>query len=284
MPTIVSWNVNGLRSNIVGGKHLSNKKAKYTSIDPETNLGEIIKNYNPDILCFQEIKCDSKVATDTFQFPEYHQYFNSSKGVGARTGSRYSGTAIWTKEKPENLLYNIPNFEDNEGRVIIAEYTDFILINTYVPNSGSNFDYRIFEWNVAINTYLTSSTLIDKNKYIIWAGDLNVAYTIDDTCYTTSKYNSSTISGCLKEEINDFKCILDSGFVDAYRKFKNPQETEYTWFFNQRCRELNKGMRIDYFIVDDRLAEKVLDCGVINDSGLKTTPLGSDHLAIYLKW
>ena len=282
MPTIISWNVNGLRSNIVGGKHISNKSAKYTSIDTETNLGEIIKNYNPDIFCFQETRCDSTAALDIFKFSDYHQYFNSSKGIGARSGARYSGTAIWSKEKPENVLYNIPDFEDNEGRIIIAEYRDFILINTYVPNSGSNFEYRISCWNVAIKAYLSSLALLDKS--IIWTGDLNVAYTIDDTCYTKSKYNSSTIAGCLKEEIEDFKNILKSGFVDAYRKFKNPQETEHTWFFNKRCRELNKGMRIDYFIIDTKLAEKVLDCGVIKESGLKTTPLGSDHLAIFLKF
>ena len=282
MPTIISWNVNGIRSNIFGGKHISNKNAKYTSINPESNIGEIISEYNPDILCFQETKCDSKTAESLFKFPEYNQFWNSSNGIDARSGNRYSGTSIWSKEKPEKVTYDIPDINDKEGRIIIAEYPDFIIINTYVPNSGSNFEYRINIWNVAIKKYLESLKLLSKN--IIWLGDLNIAYTHSDTCYTLSKYNSSTIAGCLKEEISNFKEVLQSDFNDAYRKFKKQQETEYTWFFNSKTRAVNKGMRLDYFIVDKNMYDKVKECGVIHNSGLKTNPLGSDHLAIFLKW
>ena len=113
---------------------------------------------------------------------------------------------------------------------------------------------------------------------------MNIAYTHSDTCYTLSKYNSSTIAGCLKEEISDFKEVLESDFNDAYRKFKKQEETEYTWFFNSKTRAVNKGMRLDYFIVDKNMYGKVKECGVITNSGLKTNPLGSDHLAIFLKW
>jgi exodeoxyribonuclease III len=141
-------------------KYFSNKNAKYTSINPETNLGEIISEYNPDILCFQETRCDSKTAESLFKFPEYHQFWNSSKGLDARSGNRYSGTCLWSKDKPEKIIYDIPDLNDTEGRIIIAEYSEFIIINTYVPNSGSNFEYRINIWNTSIKKYHSQSNIL----------------------------------------------------------------------------------------------------------------------------
>lgn len=285
---ILSWNVNGIRSNVLSSGSL--KKCGITKIDPKSNLGDLIKKYDPDILCFQETKCDEKTF-GCIIIEDYYQYWNCSKGENARSGSRYSGTSIWTKIKPNNVLYDIPSLEDEEGRIIIAEYDSFILINLYSPNSGTNFDYRTQVWDIKLKKYLKQ--LKEQGKLVIVCGDLNVSHEEIDVFFsdkTSSRYSkekvagvgNKAIAGFTKEERKDFDNILKLGYTDTFRYF-HPNEREYTWF-NLRIpsdRSNNKGMRLDYFLTSD--INYIKSSNILKSSGLLTKPNGSDHTAILLE-
>lgn len=250
---LVNWNVNGIRAII--------KK------DFPKNIGEMA----PDILCLQETKGSEE---DVFQalelFPEYKQYVNSSK---ARKG--YSGTAILTKAEPLGVTYDMAREEfDQEGRVITAEYLNFFLVTVYTPNAGeglSRLDYRE-QWDIAFNEYVN---WLKKRKPVIICGDLNVAHHDIDIARAKDNYNKS--AGYTQREIDGFQRLLDSGFVDTFRKF-HPTEIKYTyWNFVTNGRAKNVGWRIDYFLVSTSIEGKVHD-GLIYDQYH-----GSDHCPVGLK-
>lgn len=283
---ILSWNVNGIRSNVLSSGSLK----KCSELDLSSNLGDLIKTYDPDILCFQETKCDSKTF-DCITIEGYYQYWNCSQGEKARSGGRYSGTSIWSKIKPNNVLYNIPNLEDKEGRVVIAIYDKFTLINLYSPNSGTNFEYRTKIWDIALKKYLKQ--LKDRNILTIVCGDLNISHEEIDVFFSdkkSSRYSKEkilgvgkkAIAGFTKEERQNFNNILKLGYTDTFRHF-HPNERLYTWF-NLRIpsdRSNNKGMRLDYFLTSDIKYIKSSD--ILTKSGLLTKPNGSDHTAILLE-
>lgn len=287
---ILSWNVNGIRSNVLSTGSL--KKCDITEIDPSSNLGDLIKTYDPDILCFQETKCDEKTF-GCIIIKDYHQYWNCSQGEKARSGSRYSGTSIWSKVKPNTVLYNIPTLPepDEEGRIVIAIYDTFILINLYSPNSGTNFEYRTKIWDIALKKYLKQ--LKEQSKLVIVCGDLNVSHEEIDVFFSdksSSRYSKEkvegvgkkAIAGFTKEERKDFDNILKLGYTDTFRYF-HPNERSYTWF-NLRIpsdRSNNKGMRLDYFLTSD--IKCIKSSNILTKSGLLTKPNGSDHTAILLE-
>jgi len=287
---ILSWNVNGIRSNVLSTGSL--KKCGITKIDPTSNLGDLIKTYDPDILCFQETKCDEKTF-GCITIKDYHQYWNCSQGEKARSGSRYSGTSIWSKVKPNTVLYNIPTLPepDEEGRIVIAIYNTFILINLYSPNSGTNFEYRTKIWDIALKKYLKQ--LKNQNILVIVCGDLNVSHEEIDVFFSdksSSRYSKEkvegvgkkAIAGFTKEERKDFDNILKLGYTDTFRYF-HPNERSYTWF-NLRIpsdRSNNKGMRLDYFLTSD--IKCIKSSNILTKSGLLTKPNGSDHTAILLE-
>jgi exodeoxyribonuclease III len=291
---ILNWNVNGMRSNIVGNKKW-NKCKGLSAIEFDSNLGELVYEHDPDILCFQETRCDQSVA-GCIQIAGYHQYWSCSKGSGARAGNRYSGTSLWSKIKPDSVSYNIPTLPepDQEGRAIVAEYDKFTLITTYVPNAGTNFDYRTQVWDVAIRDYLAQLRRTGKN--VIWCGDLNVARTPNDVFFgdpESSRYNKAAmkgtgyaaVGGFTKEEREGFERILDEGYLDVYRELYPNQKDAYTWW-NQRApgfRAVNLGWRLDYFILNARLMPCVIDMLILKHAGLCTKPQGSDHAAILLE-
>lgn len=269
---IISWNVNGFRSNIIS-------KGKYTGkFESDSNLAEIIDKCDPDIICFQETKCDNFPFNKKEQSFQWFEYWNASKEDGARSGSRYSGTSIWTKIKPLSVTYDLPtlSLQESEGRIIIMKFQDFTLINTYVPNSGTNFDFRTKIWDEAIAEYL--SILREDKVNIIWAGDMNVARTEKDVFFKPTKI-SQQYAGFTPEERSGMEKILDIGYSDVFRE-KNPDSnTMFTWW-NPRvpsCRLLNKGWRIDYFIVSNWMLEKVISTDVL------TFSKGSDHAAIFIQ-
>jgi exodeoxyribonuclease III len=250
---LVNWNVNGIRSIV------------------KKDFVKDIMAMDPDILCLQETKASVEEAKSMFAFlPDYTAYVNSSK---ARKG--YSGTAILTKAKPLSVTFDM-NMEvhDQEGRVITAEYDKFFLVTVYAPNSGDGLkrlDYRE-QWDADFLNYMTT---LNSKKPVIIAGDLNVAHEEIDIARAKENYNKS--AGYTEREIEGFKKLLNSGFIDTFRHL-HPEQVKYTYwnnFFNSRAR--NVGWRIDYFLVSHSLINNVKEATISNDY------LGSDHCPVGLK-
>ncbi|HEV8051266.1 MAG TPA: exodeoxyribonuclease III [Parachlamydiaceae bacterium] len=248
---IISWNVNGIRSSLKKG------------------FMDFINTQNPDILCLQETKATSEDVD--LDLPEYHQYWNSAQKKG------YSGTCIFTKEKPISVVNGILlDIHDLEGRTITLEYPTFFLVNVYVPNSKrdlSRLEYRSSQWDVDFLKYLKS---LESKKPVIFCGDLNVAHTEIDLSFPKENVKNH---GFTPEERAGFNRIIESGFIDTFREFeKGPGH--YTWWSNfNRCRERNLGWRIDYFLISPALRPDLKSASILKDV------LGSDHcpVAIELK-
>ena len=249
----VNWNVNGIRAII------------------KKDFIKDIREMNPDVLCLQETKGAADDVASTLElFPEYKIYVNSSK---ARKG--YSGTAILSKVEPLSVSYDL-GFEehDQEGRVITAEYLTFFLVTVYTPNSGEGLqrlDYRS-RWDKEFMDYLS---WLRRRKPVILCGDLNVAHQPIDIARAKENYNKS--AGYTQTEIDGFTRLLESGFVDTFRRLY-PETVKYTyWDYVTNARAKNTGWRIDYFLVSENLESKVRDAMVYDQY------LGSDHCPVGLK-
>ena len=245
---LVSWNVNGLRAAITKG------------------FNDFFKEIDADIFCVQE----TKLQEGQIEFaPEgYNIYWNSAVKKG------YSGTAVFSKTKPNNVTYGINKEEhDQEGRVITLEYDKFYLVNCYTPNSQrelTRLDYRM-KWEDDFKEYLKS---LDKIKPVILCGDLNVAHNeIDLKNPKTNRHNA----GFTDEERQKMTNLLEAGFIDTFRFLYPDQKDMYSWWsYMFHAREKNAGWRIDYFIVSDSIKEK------IEDSKIHTQIFGSDHCPVEL--
>ena len=242
---LISWNVNGLRA--------CSQKGFYDFFD----------KINADIFCVQETKMQE--GQMELSKEGYHYYMNSADKKG------YSGTLIYTKEKPLNVIYGINEKYNDEGRVITIEFNKFYLVNAYVPNAQDGLkriDYRmIFEDDLRM--YLKSL-----NKPVIYCGDLNVAHNPIDL--KNPKANAQN-AGYSIQETTKFNELLQAGFIDAFR-YLYPTKVEYSWWsyrFNARAN--NAGWRIDYFIVSDLLKNNVID------SKIHTDIYGSDHCPVELE-
>ena len=250
---LVSWNVNGVRAII------------------KKDFLKDIKAVNPDILCLQETKSTTEEAKLALTLlPEYKIYANASK---ARKG--YSGTAILTKTEPISVTYDLGIEEhDQEGRVITAEFENFILVTVYTPNSGEGMkrlDYRQ-TWDVAFKDHILE---LEEKKPVIICGDLNVAHTELDLA--RPKANMNKQSGYTEEEIAGFNNLLDIGYFDSFRHFY-PEEVKYSWWnYKYNARSRNVGWRIDYFLVSEAIKTEVVGADIYNDI------LGSDHCPVGLK-
>ena len=245
---LVSWNVNGLRA-------VWNK-----------GFEDIFKNINADIFCIQETKMQEGQLD--VNFDGYYNYFNSAVKKG------YSGTAVFTKIKPIDVSYGIGIEEhDQEGRVITLEYKEFYLVNVYTPNSQRELvrlSYRQ-KWEDDFRKYLKK---LDKNKPVILCGDLNVAHKeIDLKNPKTNRKNA----GFTDEEREKMTELLSDGFIDTFRYLYPDKENCYTWWsYMMKAREKNVGWRIDYFIVSDRIKEKIEDAKILSEI------YGSDHCPVEL--
>lgn len=244
----ITWNVNGLRACL--GKGFS----------------EFIQSESPDFVCLQETKMQEGQAEITLE--GYRQYWNSAQKKG------YSGTAIFAKEEPITVSYNIGvDGHDTEGRSITLEYPDFYLITEYTPNAQdklARIDYRL-EWEAARRNYLME---LDKKKPIILCGDLNVAHQEIDLKNPKSNRGNAGFSD---QEREAFGKLLDMGLVDSYRTLYPEATGQYTWWsyrFNARAN--NAGWRIDYFLLSQRIKER------IEDVILRQDVLGSDHCPVIL--
>lgn len=245
---LISWNVNGLRA--CEGKGFS----------------DIFKQLDADFFCLQETKMQEGQLD--LKFDGYESYWNYAEKKG------YSGTAIFTKHKPLSVSYGLGIEEhDHEGRVITLEMEDFYMITVYTPNSQDGLkrlDYRM-KWEDDFREYLMR---LDKVKPVIVCGDMNVAHKeIDLKNPKTNRKNA----GFTDEERDKFSQLLASGFTDTFRYFYPDKEGIYSWWsYRFKSREKNAGWRIDYFVVSNRLTEK------IKSASINTEIYGSDHCPVEL--
>lgn len=259
---IVSWNVNGIRA--------VHKKGLFAAF---------VDKLKPDIICLQETKAEQHQSE--VDLPEYEEYWNSAKKKG------YSGTAIFTKEKPLSITLDFPEdilkkykLEDKygdpnaEGRIIAAEFSVFHLITVYTPNAKddlSRIPLRHKGWDKA---FLEYAQKLDKKKPVIFCGDLNVAHTPDDLA--RPKENEGK-KGFTKEEREGLQNFIDAGFVDTFRMFTKGNG-HYTWWSNfGGARDRNVGWRIDYFFASKKLKEK------IKNARIYPNIFGSDHCPIEIE-
>lgn len=242
----ISWNVNGLRACVNKG---------FIDFFNETNA---------DFFCLQETKMQEGQLE--LELDGYFQYWNSAEKKG------YSGTAIFTKIKPINVKYDMGiEMHDKEGRVICLEYDDFYLVNVYTPNSKrelARLDYRV-KWENDFREYLIK---LDSTKPVILCGDLNVAHKEIDL--KNPKTNTKN-AGFTVEEREQMTLLLDSGFIDSYRYLYPEKEGAYTWWsYMFKAREKNAGWRIDYFVISNKIKDKLVD-SIIHDQ-----IMGSDHCPV----
>ena len=239
-----------------------------------------IDKYQPDILCLQETKAQQGQAE--IDLPEYEEYWNSAEKKG------YSGTAIFSKTKPISVTNGIPDkicakfgltadeYGDprTEGRVIAAEFGDFYVVTVYTPNAKedlSRIPLRHKQWDPAFLAYCKE---LEKNKPVIFCGDLNVAHTPDDLA--RPKENEG-LKGFTKEECEGFDNMISAGFLDSFRLF-NKGNGFYTWWSHwAHARERNVGWRIDYVLVSKVLKSKVKKAEILDQV------MGSDHCPVSIE-
>ena len=246
---LISWNVNGLRSCLGKG------------------FLDFCAFADADVICLQETKMRPEQAA--FDLPGYHRFWNSADKAG------YSGTAIFTRRQPLSVTYDFgPDIHRHEGRVITAEYEDFYLVCCYTPNSKdqlSRLDYRM-EWEDDIRAYLLE---LDGKKPVVYCGDLNVAHQeIDLKNPKTNRGNA----GFSDEERAKMTELLSAGFTDTFRWLYPDAAGAYSWWsYRFHARENNAGWRIDYFLVSDRLRDRVAGASILSDV------YGSDHCPVCLE-
>jgi exodeoxyribonuclease-3 len=227
-------------------------------------FAEFLENENPDVICLQETKMQREQAD--FDFPGYHEYWNSAEKKG------YSGTAIFSKTEPLSVSYGIGVEEaDAEGRVICAEFEQFYLVTVYTPNAQRELvriDFRM-AFEDAFRAYLLK---LHEKKPVVVCGDMNVAHKPIDLKNPKSNIGSAGFS---YEERGKFTELLASGFHDTFRMLYPDKEGAYSWWsYMFKSRERNTGWRIDYFLVTDELTEKVQDSLILSDV------MGSDHCPV----
>ena len=260
MTTIISWNVNGIRA--------VHKKGLFVPF---------IEKYKPDVLLLQETKAEKHQSE--VDLPHYEEYWNSAEKKG------YSGTAIFTKDKPLGVTNGLPEevakkfgLKDDgygdpckEGRVIVAEFKDFFVASVYTPNAKddlSRLTLRHKHWDPAFLFYMKQ---LEKEKPVIFGGDLNVAHTPEDLANPKSNEGKK---GFTEEEREGIDHILKAGFIDTFRLFTQGKG-HYTWwshFANSRAR--NVGWRIDYLFVSPALKHKIRKAEILPEV------MGSDHCPV----
>ena len=243
----LSWNVNGLRACVKKG------------------FEDVFHTQDADFFCLQETKLQpGQIELD---LPGYEQFWCSAEK------KVYSGTAIFAKQKPLSVQYNLGIPEhDTEGRVITLEYPDFWLVTVYTPNAQDGLkriDYRM-AWEDAFRAHLKA---LDETKPVIVCGDMNVAHEeIDIKNPKTNRRNA----GFTDEERQKFTLLLQSGFTDTFR-WKYPEQVTYSWWsYRFQARQKNAGWRIDYFVVSNRLQPRIADAKILTDV------FGSDHCPVEL--
>lgn len=245
----ISWNVNGIRACLTKG------------------FEDFFKQVDADVFCIQETKC--QVGQVELNFKGYTSYWNAAEKKG------YSGTAIFTKIKPESVRYGIGIPEhDTEGRVITLEFEKFYMVTIYTPNSKKELerlDYRKV-WEDEIRQYLVN---LNKKKPVIMCGDLNVAHQEIDLKNPKTNHQSA---GFTDEERTKMTELLEAGFIDSFRYLYPEKKGAYSWWsYMRNARENNAGWRIDYFIISNVLESKIKEASIYPEI------LGSDHCPVGLE-
>ena len=246
---LISWNVNGLRACLGKG------------------FGDYFAAQSADFFCLQETKMQPGQA----QIPAegYHEYFYSAEKKG------YSGTAILTKHEPLSVAYGMGSeLHDHEGRLITLEYDNFYMVTCYTPNSQrelTRLQYRLC-WEEDFRMYLKK---LDAHKPVIVCGDLNVAHKEIDLKNPKTNVNNA---GFTPQERAAMTKLLDAGFVDTFRHLHPDVTGAYSWWsYMFSARAKNAGWRIDYFLVSERIADKVKAAEIHSDI------MGSDHCPVMLE-
>lgn len=245
----VSWNVNGLRACLTKG------------------FMESFRDMDADVFCLQETKMQEGQAI--LDLPGYKQFWNSAEKKG------YSGTAIFTRVEPMDVTYGIGIEEhDHEGRVITMEFEDYYLVTVYTPNSQkelARLAYRM-TWEEAFKDYVCG---LDKKKPVIICGDLNVAHKEIDLKNPKTNHKNA---GFTDDERQKFTELLQAGFTDTFRKVYPDVTGAYTWWsYLRKARANNAGWRIDYFLISNRLDDKIESATIYNEI------FGSDHCPVGLE-
>lgn len=246
---LISWNVNGIRACL------------------EKGFLDYFWKIDADFFCIQETKMQAGQVT--LDLPGYHQFWNSAEKKG------YSGTAVFTKQEPLAVHYNMGiDAHDQEGRIITLEMPAFYLVNVYTPNAQdglARLNYRM-QWEDDFRSYLLA---LDQKKPVILCGDLNIAHTeIDLKNPKTNRKNA----GFSDEERAKMTELLAAGFIDTFRYFYPNATGAYSWWsYRFQARAKNAGWRIDYFIVSKRMEERLVDAAIHQDV------LGSDHCPVELQ-
>lgn len=259
---IIAWNINGIRS-VIDKEHL------YDLIDKE----------KPNIICFGETKLTCPIDEVENKLKEKIKGYKYRYFSQCSVKKGYSGTAIFSKKKPLNVTYGM-KFDkkeiDEEGRVIVLEFEKYYLLHVYTPNSGQTLQrlkYRTEYWDSYFRKYIQ---VLQNKKNVIICGDLNVAN--EDIDIHNPKGNRRT-AGFTDEERTEFKKYLNDSklkLIDTYR-FLNPNKVEYSyWSYRFKSRDKNKGWRIDYFLVSEKLKNKIVNSEIL------TNVMGSDHAPIKL--
>lgn len=253
---IGTWNVNGIRAIL------------------KKDFRKSVEEMDLDILCVQETKANREQIDEGLDDLGFeYEYFNSAQRKG------YSGTAIFSKVKPQNVFYGIGLDDyDDEGRVITLEFEDFFLVNVYTPNSGRELlrlDYRN-GWDEEFLKYLKN---LEKEKPVVSCGDFNVAHNEIDLKNPQTNKTTKTkpgSAGFTDTERENFTKIVESGFIDVFR-YLYPDVVKYTWWsYMFSARAKNVGWRIDYFVISQNLKDNVEDVKILNEV------FGSDHCPVVL--
>ena len=245
----ISWNVNGLRACVTKG------------------FQDYFDKEDADFFCLQETKLQA--GQIALPLPGYHQFWNYAQKKG------YSGTAIFARQEPLSVTYGVGVEElDTEGRLITLEYPDFYLVTCYTPNAQdklARIDHRL-KWDEAFRNHLLK---LDAKKPVIACGDLNVAHQEIDLKNPGPNRGSAGFSD---EERESFTKTLESGFTDSFRHLYPDITGAYSWWsYRFNARKNNAGWRIDYFIVSDRIADKITAATIHSDV------FGSDHCPVGLE-
>ncbi|MBP5654600.1 MAG: exodeoxyribonuclease III [Clostridiales bacterium] len=249
---IVSWNVNGIRA--VAKKGFSEEIAKMDA----------------DIICIQETKATpDQLGPEITDIGEYKSWFYAAERKG------YSGTALYSRIEPEEVSFGLGTEEfDHEGRVIRADFDDFVLFGIYFPNGGRGDDYVKFKLRFYDCFLDLVAKLRAEGKEVICCGDVNTAHKEIDLA--NPKANSK-ISGFLPEERVYMDKFAEAGLIDTYRMFYPDKAEAYTWWsYKTYARERNVGWRIDYFFATEGIAKKIKESNMMSDV------MGSDHCPIFI--
>lgn len=248
MQKLISWNVNGLRACMDKG------------------FMDFFDSIDADAVCLQEIKLSEGQLE--WNREGYYAYWNYAEKKG------YSGTAVFSKQKPVNVTYGIGIEEhDHEGRVITVEYDNYYLVNVYTPNSKrelARLEYRMV-WEDAFREYLMT---LDADKPVIVTGDMNVAHEEIDLKNPKSNHHNA---GFTDEERSKMTELLNAGFTDTFRYLYPDVKDRYSWWsYMFKAREKNAGWRIDYFLSSKRLDDRIKEADILD------SVMGSDHCPVEL--